>query len=222
MSLLFPHDESSPALRSRLRTARRSLSAHEQRRHGAQIAAILGKYPPFLRARRIGAYWATDGELDPGPLLRLAQARHKQCHLPVLRPHPRRKLWFVKHGPGDPWEANRFGIPEPRRRNGQMRPPWALDLLLLPLVGFDADGNRLGMGGGYYDQTLAYLNNRVHWRRPFLVGLAHECQRVERLEARPWDIRLDIVVTEKRIYAGSSPLPTPAKIRQAGFSVSSQ
>ena len=69
------------------------------------------------------------------------------------------------------------------------------------LVGFDARCNRLGMGGGYYDRTLAYLRHRVHWRRPLLVGVAHECQRVERLEANPWDVPLDLVVTERRIYA---------------------
>ena len=190
-----------PELRRRLRAERCRLSSATQRRHAQQLALILGRHRVFLRARNIGGYWAADGEIDPRPLLKLAQARHKPCLLPVLRPHPRRKLWFVRHAAGDPLQANRYGIPEPSLRNGRIRPPWALDLLFLPLVGFDADCNRLGMGGGYYDQTLAYLSTRTHWRRPLLVGLAHECQRVERLEVRPWDIRLDMVVTEKRIYA---------------------
>ena len=190
-----------PELRRLLRAERRRLSATTQRQHAQQLARILGRHLVFLRARNIGGYWATDGEIDPGPLRQLAQARHKSYLLPVLRPHPRRKLWFVRHDAGAPLRANRYGIPEPSLRNGRIRPPWALDLLLLPLVGFDADCNRLGMGGGYYDQTLAYLSTRSHWRRPLLVGLAHECQRVERLEVRPWDIRLDMVVTERRIYA---------------------
>ncbi len=188
-------------LRQGLRTERRCLSDTSQRHHARELARILGKLPQFLRAQQLGGYWATDGEIDPGPLLKSAQAHHKACFLPVLRPHPRRKLWFVRHEAGDPVRANRYGIPEPDLRNRRISPPWALDLLLLPLVGFDADCNRLGMGGGYYDQTLSYLKTRNHWRRPLLVGLAHECQRVERLEARPWDIRLDMVVTELRIYA---------------------
>lgn len=196
-------------LRRRLRAERRRLSDATQRHHAQQLARILGKHMQFLRARHIGGYWAADGEIDPGPLLKLAQARHKPCLLPVLRPHPRRKLWFVRHDAGDPVRANRYGIPEPSLRNSRIRPPWALDLLFLPLVGFDADCNRLGMGGGYYDQTLAYLRTRTYWRRPLLVGLAHECQRVERLPVRPWDIRLDMVVTEQRLYtwhkAGSPP-----------------
>jgi 5-formyltetrahydrofolate cyclo-ligase len=70
----------------------------------------------------------------------------------------------------------------------------------MPLVGFDANCNRLGMGGGFYDRTLAYLRLRRCWRRPLLIGIAHECQRVERLETNTWDVPLDLVVTEERIY----------------------
>ena len=95
---------------------------------------------------------------------------------------------------------NRFGIPEPSRRNRRLRLAWTLDLLLVPLVGFDTECHRLGMGGGYYDRTLSYLSHRDHWRRPRLIGLAHECQRVAALPVRPWDIPLDFVVTERQVY----------------------
>ena len=196
-----------PALRSELRARRRGLGPSLQRQHAVAVARLLGNHFVFLRARRLAAYLATDGEIDPAPLLKLAHKRHKACHLPVLRPHPRRKLWFVRHRPGEPLTPNRFNIPEPSLRQARIRLPWALDLLLLPLVGFDASCNRLGMGGGFYDQTLAYLNSRQHWRRPLLVGLAHECQRVERLAANPWDIPLDMIVTETRIYLPPRPIP---------------
>lgn len=192
--------QSNMDLRRQLRARRRALSPAEQKKHAHQAARQLAKHPLFLSARRLGAYWAADGELDPAPLLRLAYKRHKDCHFPVLRPHPRRKLWFVRHREGDLLVTNRYGLPEPGLRNARIRLPWALDLLLVPLVGFDAGCNRLGMGGGYYDQTLAYLHARRHWRRPLLIGLAHECQRIERLAVRPWDIPLDLVVTERRIY----------------------
>jgi 5-formyltetrahydrofolate cyclo-ligase len=138
--------------------------------------------------------------MDPLPLLRLAHARHKRCYLPVLRPHPRRKLWFVEYRPGEPLARNAFGIPEPRLRNRRIRLPWALDLLLVPLVAFDANCNRLGMGGGYYDRTLAYLAQRRRWRRPLLVGIAHECQRVDVVPTNPWDVPLDMVATEDRTW----------------------
>jgi len=192
---------STASLRRSLRTARRSLSAAEQRRHAFRIARTIARHPAFLRARRIAAYWPTDGEMDPLPLLHLANARHKRCLLPVLRAHPKKKLWFADYRPGGPLKKNVYGIPEPRMRNRRIRLPFALDLLLLPLVAFDSECNRVGMGGGYYDRTLAYLRHREHWRRPLLVGVAHECQRVNRLEANPWDVPLDLVVTEQRIYS---------------------
>jgi 5-formyltetrahydrofolate cyclo-ligase len=188
------------SLRRRLRARRKALGRREQRNHARALARLLGTQGPFLRARRIGAYWADDGEMDPSPLLRLAHARNKSCFLPVLRPHPQRKLWFLSYSPGDPMRKNRFGIPEPALRNRRIRLPWAIDLLLLPLVGFDADCNRLGMGGGYYDRTLSYLRQRRRWRRPLLLGVAHECQRVESLQTNPWDVPLDMVVTEKSIF----------------------
>jgi 5-formyltetrahydrofolate cyclo-ligase len=185
------------ALRRRLRAARRAIPPARQRLHARRLARVLGRHPRFLRARRIGAYCSADGELDPSPLLALDG--HKRCYLPVLRPHPKRKLWFVRHRPGDRLRRNAYGIPEPQLRNRHIRLPWGLDLLLMPLVGFDAQGHRLGMGGGYYDRTLAYLAQRRRWRRPVLVGIAHECQRVERLEPNPWDVPLDMVATEERV-----------------------
>lgn len=186
-------------LRRLLRHRRRLLSPAEQRRHARQLARVLGTQRIFLRARRIGAYFHADGELDPGPLLAGIQDR-QSAHFPVLRPHPKKTLWFVRTRPGDPLVPNRYSIPEPRLRQRRLRLPWALDLLLLPLVGFDAQCHRLGMGGGYYDQTLAYLRQRTHWKPPRLIGIAHECQRVERLEPQPWDIPMDAIATEARMY----------------------
>ncbi len=184
-----------------------------------------------MRSRRFAAYWAADGELDPAPLLALAERRHQRCFLPVLRSHPQRKLWFVRYAPGYRLRRNRFGIPEPSLRQRRIALPWALDTLLMPLVGFDDQCRRLGMGGGFYDRTLAYLRQRRHWRRPLLVGLAYECQRVAELAAAPWDVPLDWVVTEQRLYrrprapaeaAGGPQVSVPANSRQAGLSVSSQ
>jgi 5-formyltetrahydrofolate cyclo-ligase len=99
--------------------------------------------------------------------------------------------------------ANRFGIPEPTSKGRHIRPARHLDVLLVPLVGFDSTGNRIGMGGGYYDRTLAFLNRRRQWRRPRLIGIAHECQRVAAIEPRAWDVPLQAVATERRLYARS-------------------
>jgi 5-formyltetrahydrofolate cyclo-ligase len=197
---MSPQTDSPVALRRGLRRLRRGLSAHQQRDHARALARTLGRHPAFLRARRIGIYWPADGEIDPRPLLDLPQSSRKRWHLPVLCPHPHPRLWFLTYRPDEPMCQNRFGIPEPARRNRRLRLAWTLDLLLVPLVGFDAGCNRLGMGGGYYDRTLSYLAHRQHWRRPRLIGIAHECQRVAELPVRPWDVPLDLVVTECQVY----------------------
>lgn len=198
-------------MRRALRQIRRALDPQTRRRHSRSVSRSLAHHPIFLRSHRFGAYWGVDGELDPGPLLAIGQRRHQQIFLPVLRPHPHRKLWFVRYTPGDRLEPNRFGIPEPSLRQRRIALPWALDTLLVPLVGFDASCRRLGMGGGFYDRTLAYLLQRRHWRRPTLVGLAHECQRVPVLPAAPWDIPLDWVVTELHLYRRPTPSASPTQ-----------
>jgi len=151
-------------------------------------------------ARRIALYHAADGELDPSPLMHRLSPRGRRWYLPVLAGYLPGRLWFVRYRPADPMHRNGFGIPEPARRGRQLCPARALHLVLLPLVGFDACCNRIGMGKGYYDRSFAFLRRRRHWHRPLLIGLAHECQRIDAIEPRPWDVPLDAVVTERAIY----------------------
>ena len=161
-----------------------------------QAARLAKRQPFFLRAERIAFYLASDGELDPLPLLRSAVAMGKQCLLPVLHPLGHRRLWFARWKPGEPLRPNRYGIPEPADRRYTLS-GCDLDLVIVPLVAFDQQGNRLGMGGGYYDRTFAPCRNRS--RRPLLIGWAHALQEVPELPARPWDIPLDGLVTEQGI-----------------------
>ena len=188
------------ALRREIRAARRALSASEQRAHSHAVAALLRAHPAFLRARRIGAYLAADGELDPATVIAAAVAAGKHCYLPVLHPFAGPALWFCEWRPGERLAPNRYGIPEPIITRRTLRTARELDLLLVPLVAFDDAGSRLGMGGGYYDRTLAYLPLRRHWRRPRVIGLAHALQRVESLPRNAWDIPVDAVVTECTVH----------------------
>ncbi|MGB5832232.1 MAG: 5-formyltetrahydrofolate cyclo-ligase [Thiohalocapsa sp.] len=188
------------SLRRLLRANRRALGTELQLAHGKAAARRLAREPLLRSARRIAIYHAADGELDPCELARLLPVDGRCWYFPVLHPYLGGRLWFARHRSMEPMRPNRFGIPEPLRRGRHLRPARGLDLVLLPLVGFDGDCNRVGMGGGFYDRTLGFLCRRRFWRRPRLIGLAHECQRLDRIECRPWDVPLDAVVTEHRIY----------------------
>ena len=192
---------SRPALRRQLRQARRTLSPQQQKRAARDLYRQLAQHPLLRRCRHIALYLPNDGEIDPRPLLREAQRRGKATYLPVLKRWPRTRMSFQRVYPGEPLSHNRFRIPEPQYLPARQRKVWTLDLVLLPLVGFDEQGGRLGMGGGFYDRSLAYRQLRKNWHKPTLLGVAHECQRVDRLALASWDIRLQGVVTDRRWYA---------------------
>jgi 5-formyltetrahydrofolate cyclo-ligase len=189
-----------PQLRRMLRKARRALTPSQQRQAARGLYKQLAQHPLFRRAKHISLYLPTDGEIDPRVLLRAAQRRGKATYLPVLSAWPRTKMVFQRIRPGEKLKPNRFRILEPRHNLARQRKVWALDLVLLPLVGFDDVGGRLGMGGGFYDRSLAYLARRKNWRKPTLLGLAHECQKVERLAQASWDVPLLGTVTDKAWY----------------------
>lgn len=188
-------------LRRDMRHQRRALSPGE--RHDAALRAAESLYhtPVFLRSQHIALYLSNDGELDLEPLFYAALENGKQCYLPVLHPARSNRLWFLPYDTRTVLRNNRFGIPEPRARGPRhARAPWAMDLILTPLVAFDAQGHRLGMGGGYYDRTLAYLHHRAHWRKPQLVGTAYDFQKVSTLPAEPWDVPLDGILTPQGFH----------------------
>jgi 5-formyltetrahydrofolate cyclo-ligase len=189
-----------PQLRRMLRKARRALTHSQQRQAARGLYTQLAQHPVFRRAKHISLYLPTDGEIDPSQLLRAAQRRGKVTYLPVLSAWPRTRMVFQRIRPGEKLKPNRFRILEPRPNLALQRKIWTLDLVLLPLVGFDDVGGRLGMGGGFYDRSLAYLARRKSWRKPTLLGLAHECQKVERLAQASWDVPLQGTVTDKAWY----------------------
>lgn len=185
------------ALRKELRKRRRSLSAAQQRLASRQLYRRLVTSALFRFSKRVAFTMAADGEIDPRLLLAEAQRRGKDCYLPVLNPVGAPRLRFKRWRRGDALHENFYGIAEPRK--GRYCPPRALSLVLLPLVGFDASCNRIGMGKGYYDRTFAFRRRQTS-PRPVMLGLAHECQRVEKLQAESWDLPLDGVVTDQAWY----------------------
>lgn len=188
-------------LRKRLREQRRSLAAHDKRRYSRLLAKSFAKTNLFRNSTRIAFYLANDGELDLAPLMRVAWRMKKKCYLPILSPPFRRHLlYFGRYRQGDPLVANQYGIAEPKVAPRHWLPGRRLDLVLTPLVAFDTQGNRLGMGGGYYDRTFAYLRSRNRWRRPKLVGIAYDFQQVDQLGSAAWDVPLSAVATPDHLF----------------------
>lgn len=187
-------------LRRSLRARRKALSGEDRRLAAERLTSHVRGTRLFLTSRRIACYLPNDGEIDTASLIERIQRLRKTCYLPVLSRLSRDRLWFAPVEPGMKYRPNRFGIPEPVVKAGDLVRAQELDLILLPLVGFDAHGNRLGMGGGFYDRSLEFLRHRSRWRKPHLLGIAYDFQRVNGLEPDPWDVPLQGVVTDQALY----------------------
>ncbi len=187
-------------LRRSLRSRRNALPPEDQRLAAERLASNLAGVRLFLTSRRIACYLPNDGEIDTAPLIEQIRRRRKTCFLPVLSRLSHDRLWFAKAGPKTKLAPNRFGIPEPVVKSRDLIRAQELDLILMPLVGFDDQGNRLGMGGGFYDRSLEFLRHRGRWRKPHLLGIAYDFQRVNGLAPDSWDIPLAGVVTDRTVY----------------------
>lgn len=181
-------------LRKQLRQQRRALSASAQTLAAQKLILRFARNPLFRRARSIAFYWPSDGEISPLPLLRIASKQGKRCYLPAVEKRTL-TMSFRRYYCGERLQPNHFGIPEPSPQSPSVAAK-ALDVVLMPLVGFDAQGNRLGMGGGFYDRAFAKLRHH----RPLRIGLAHSVQKVARLNYATWDIPLHGICTESDFH----------------------
>ena len=181
-------------LRDVLRQRRRALSMEQQKAAGRGLCNVLIDSGMLANRQRIALYLANDGEIDPAQLQRYLWGENKNCYLPVVV--DRHEMGFVEYRSDTQLVANRFGIYQPSLSGATILSPGQLDLILLPLTGFDLSGARLGMGGGFYDRALA-----VAEERPTLIGLAHECQKVDKIPAESWDVPLCAIATDQYYYA---------------------
>lgn len=186
-------------IRKLIRAQRKALSDDEQLQHSAALCDILIKQKDYRNSQHIACYLANDGEIDPFLLIEHAWFANKDIYLPVLSPI-KDSLYFAPYDISSEFKLNRFNIAEPICHPSDWVKANQLDLILLPLVAFDLAGNRIGMGGGFYDRTLGYLQHRKHWRKPTLLGLAHELQKVDSLQQQNWDIPLNGIITEELYY----------------------
>ena len=184
-------------LRNEIRARRRGLSVHEQLSTAQSVMETALSQTRFPLGDHIALFMSADGEVDTGPLLTALVSLGKSCYLPVLEPATT-TLQFRQYLPDAPLVTNFFGLQEPAPEAPVIAPE-ALSTVFMPLVGFDLEGNRLGMGKGYYDRTFAFLKED-DGKGPALIGLAHECQRVESLEAAAWDVPLGGIITGAAFY----------------------
>ena len=189
----------SKELRQRIRTQRNALSKAEGQCAARDLAKCITVLPIFTAAQHIAGYLANNGEIDPAPILEQALTLNKRVYLPVLL-GKQEPMLFAPYWPDIKLKPNRFGIPEPDVPLENMLSAKQLDLVVTPLVAFDHNGNRLGMGGGFYDRTFAFLNQSPYPAKPCLLGVAYELQKVTELVSQPWDVRLAAIVTEAAIY----------------------
>jgi 5-formyltetrahydrofolate cyclo-ligase len=193
-------------LRDDLRTRRRAIPAATRIAAAQALAERLLALPFMPAAGYVAGYWAMDGEIALHAWqLRLPSAL-TYC-LPVLGRDKR--LRFAPWRPGEPLASNRFGIPEPDVTASALLEPGTMALVVAPLVGFDASGQRLGMGGGWYDRSFAF--RRTHAPPPWLVGAAFATQQCEDgITRQPWDVALDAVCTDRdTLIVGSNPTDHP-------------
>jgi 5-formyltetrahydrofolate cyclo-ligase len=179
-------------LRRDLRARRAALKPGERLAAADAVARQLAARTELHQPGYVGGYWAVGGEL-PLHAVQLRLAPGQVWCLPIVQPGG--SLRFGPWRAGDPTVANRYGIPEPELAPESTLAPEQLQLVLLPLLGFDRRGNRLGMGGGYYDRSFAFRRERPS--PPRLLGVGYACQEIPALDEQAWDVGLDAVVTER-------------------------
>ena len=189
------------ALRRQLRERRRALSPAQRAAAQRSIVQRVALLERFQAARQVAAFMAFDGEVDISTLWHDSTTTDKHWYLPIMG-RKTEPLRFALYRADESLQANRFGILEPAASVDRLIEPQALDLVLTPLVGFTEQGQRLGVGGGYYDRTFAFVTAAPDAPRPYLLGLAYEVQKCADLPVRPWDVMLDAVLTEAQIYIG--------------------
>ena len=192
------------ALRRDLRNHRRAIPAAERIAAAERLADRLLELPFLPSVGDVAGYWAMDGEIALHAFQMRMPHGLRYC-LPVLSGEA---LRFAPWRPGDPLATNRYGIPEPEVAAEALLEPRAMSLVLLPLVGFDVRGHRLGMGGGWYDRSFAFRNEAGHGQvapPPWLVGTGFAAQQVESLAPEPWDVTLDAVCSERDTFLAHEP-----------------
>jgi 5-formyltetrahydrofolate cyclo-ligase len=184
------------SIRKVIRAKRKSLSQSFQKKASNDLLFTLTNNVVVKNAQHIALYLANDGEVDLQPFIQWCWQQKKQVYLPVIHPFCSGYLLFLLYEKNSLMIENHYGIFEPKLSVSKVCPLSQLELLFTPLVAFDDKGARLGMGGGFYDRTLA--NWQQHQVYP--IGLAHDCQQVTAVPVENWDVPLPKIITPTRTF----------------------
>ena len=186
-------------IRASLKEKRASLSKDTQTKNSQNIVETVKSCEAYLDASRIGTYHSVRGEADPANLITEAkkESSNKSFYLPVLSLDKQQGLLFGQLTSNTEFKNNRFDIPEPIFKESDLVNGEHLDLVLVPLLGFDKNGNRLGMGGGFYDRCFAFKKQKKN--TTLLMGFAYDFQEIGKLTPESWDVRLDLIATETQL-----------------------
>lgn len=185
-------------LRKEILNKRAKLTPDFQQQAAIKVANFISNTNIFRNSTRIAAYFPVRGEMDPRPLIKQAWQENKTCYLPIIMNN--HKLLFAEYNKNDLLINNVYSIPEPCRETRKLINPRNLDMVIVPLIAFDINGNRLGTGAGYYDRTFAFTKQSQRGNKPYLIGIAYEFQKTSGLSPQSWDVPLNMIVTETRIY----------------------
>ncbi|WP_240327132.1 5-formyltetrahydrofolate cyclo-ligase [Ursidibacter arcticus] len=184
----LPLCEQRNQLRKQMRAKRQALTLDEQRFAAQNIIPKSLELIEYYSAQHLAFYLPFNGEISPLPLIKKLRSIGKKIYLPVLHPFSSHQLLFLRFDDEADLSPNRFGILEPKLDVRKVLPISELEMIFVPLVACDTQGNRLGMGGGFYDRTLSQAKHLIS------VGLAHQCQQLECLPLESWDEPLDYIV----------------------------
>jgi len=191
------------AIRQQVRLIRKQISATQAKQAGIEMAKQLKNNPNYVKAKNIACFLSFDGEINTKPIVDMVIKDKGVCYLPKLKPTKPNRLWFMPYDLNSKLDKNHLGIPEVDLPVNYAIAVSKIDLILMPLVAFDNKGNRLGMGGGFYDATLAHLCNKQAAKqttKPLCLGIAYQQQMVDTIPTQDWDFVLHGVMTQERSY----------------------
>jgi len=210
--LAEPHITNKSTLRNSLRKKRAHAASQQFSEATLFLSRFLNNLRVYRMAKNIGIYLPTQSEFPVFPIIEKNLVMNKVTYAPEISSirnktmcftrlsRPLKKHLIKKNSLNKNLRRNAYGIEESIEKNEIINPK-ALDIVFTPLLGFNKNGERLGMGGGYYDRLFSFKRWRSTPTKPMLIGLAYEAQFHHSITVDPWDVPMDAIITEQNFYA---------------------